>query len=81
MFQSLDHVSSFKEKYRFITFLKAELLLFTKQFQQTNFTSDSGQELIKLEAKVMFAVGGLLILSSDIPLDFQEKKFLDVTKN
>ena len=29
----------------------------------------------------MFAVGGLLILSSDIPLDFQEKKFLDVTKN
>ena len=57
--------------HRFITFLKTEILIFTKQFPP-NFACDNGWELTKVNSKTLSDVVKFSILSSDILLDFHE---------
>ena len=50
LFKSLNRIFSVQEIYRFITFLKAVIILLIKQFP-LNFTTSNGRESIKVGAK------------------------------
>ena len=70
-FKSLNQIFSVWEIYKFITFLKAEILFLNKQFL-LDFTTGNGRESVKLGEKVLSDVVMFSILSSGIPLDFHE---------
>ena len=50
LFKSLNRIFSVQEIYRFITFLKAVIILLIKQFP-LNFTTSNGRESVKVGAK------------------------------
>ena len=70
-FKSLNQIFSVWEIYKFITFLKAEILFLNKQFL-LDFTTGNGRESVNLGENVLSDVVMFSILSSDIPLDFHE---------
>ena len=70
-FKSLNQIFSVWEIYKFITFLKAEILFLNKQFL-LDFTTGNGRESVILGEKVLSDVVMFSILSSGIPLDFHE---------
>ena len=69
-----------KYVYIFSTFLKLEMLLFSKQCPP-NFISGKGSELIKVGEKLLCDAVIFSILSSEIPLDLNEKKWVLRVKN